>query len=79
MASSAGNRLSPPSTLKRFWPTNFFWRNSSKTVAWLSFLKICFFSASLSTGRLASSMWSLNHPQRSGSRMYMYSMPIEWQ
>ena len=66
---------SPPSRLKRFWPTNFVCRNVSKISASfsLSRMRRCSSRGSDSCGRSTRS-WI--HLRCAGSWMCMYSMPI---
>ena len=77
--SKAGINASPPSIEKRFCPTNFFPRKDSKLEASLSFLKSWILRSFVISGRLLISIFVLNHSILSGSRMYINSIPMDWQ
>ena len=66
---------SPPSRLKRFWPTYLVWRNVSNASASLSLprMRICSSCPGFSYLR-STSPWI--HLRCTGSWMCMYSMPM---
>ena len=69
---------SPPSSEKRFWPTNLVCRNVSNASAALSrsMMWVC---SSFSKGRRGVSISRWSQLRSSGSVMCMYSTPIERQ
>ena len=75
IASSSGIRDSPPSSEKRFWPTNLVCRKVSKASAALSLETMRSCSSRLGF-EYGCSSWSWNHLRSAGSWMCMYSMPV---
>ena len=75
ISSITGTVVSPPSSEKRFWPTNFVCRKVSKASAWLSLSRMrnCSSRGGFTCG---CSMRSWSHRRCSGSMMCMYSMPV---
>ncbi|CAB4648741.1 unannotated protein [freshwater metagenome] len=78
IASVKGITDSPPSSEKRFCPTNFVCRNDSNASALLSLRKIR--SCSSRSGLVKpTSTCSWIHLRSTGSEMYIYSIPTERQ
>ena len=75
ISSTSGIVVSPPSRLKRFWPTNLVCRKVSNASAWLSLSRM---RSCSSRGGLVCGCSTRSWIQRrwSGSMMCMYSMPV---
>ena len=65
---------SPPSRLKRFWPTNFVCRNVSNASAWLSLRRMRSCSSDVGFEYVFSSLFCIQ-ARSSGFWMCMYSTP----